>query len=372
MKTLSLLCVILSTSYAAFGDGENLLAPLRLYSPPNGPLPVILALRGFDRVPDDGFQLLLLDGEGDVLDVSEGMIPGRFDLLERLPKIIDLTFAARVQVIFDGQALGPPLVVQPLRTPKKVRSTRATRSDGTSRYTRIIGFDNEVLDDADLELFEQLKEQDDWEKTEPAITSGFRMYVDRDVLFETDHGPIRIALAPEHAPNTAWNFRHLVEGGFYDGTIVHRVVHFDRNGDRFVVQGGDPSATGEGSAGWDLPMERSELAHDLGVLSMARADNPHSAGSQWFICLGREGTARLDTQYVAFGWVTEGAKPIATMADSEIADAATGRPVSPPIIVHASLIPAPPFTPGDARIDLRIQHWWNETPGEDTPSRRDR
>ena len=370
MKILSLFLALLFASCTACGD--DLLAPLRLYSPPSGPLPVVLALRGFDAVPDEGFQLLLLDHEGDVIDATEGMVPGQFDLLERLPAVHDLTHAARVQVIFDGMAIGTPLVVQPLRTPAKVRTARATRPDGGSVYTRVIGFDDEVLDDADLELFDQLKNQDDWEKTEPAITSGFRMYVDRDVLFETDHGPIRMALAPEHAPNTTWNFRHLVEGGFYDGTVVHRVVHFDRNGNRFVVQGGDPSATGEGSAGWDVPMEKSDLAHDLGVVSMARADNPHSAGSQWFICLGREGTARLDGQYVAFGWVTDGAKPISTMADSEIADAATGRPVSPPLIVHASLVPAPPFTPGDARIDARIQSWWSETAGEGLPERRDR
>ena len=350
---------------------EDLLTSMRLYSPASGPLPVVLALRGFESVPTNGFQLLLLDGEGGVIDSTESLVPGRFNLLEKLPAISDLHTAARVQVIVEGRAIGTPLVVQPLRTPTKVRTTWSIRPNSTAGYTRVIGFNDEVLLEEDGELLEQLKERDDWDKTEEAMTSGFRMYVDREVLFETDHGPIRMSLAPEHAPNTAWNFHHLVEGGFYDETIVHRVVHFDRNGNRFVIQGGDPSGTGEGSAGWDLPMERSDLAHDLGVVSMARADSPHSAGSQWFICLGREGTARLDGQYVAFGWVTEGAKPIALMADSEIADASTGRPVTPPVVLHAHLIPAPPQIPGAPRSEQRIKTWWTEK-SQVTPVRRDR
>lgn len=350
---------------------EDLLQPRTLYSGPDGPISIVLSLRGRSDIPEGGFQLLLLDGEGVVLDATEAMVPGRFDLLEVLPAVASLTRAARVQVIDGGEAVGTPLVVEPLRTPVKVRSVRDVRPDGKSGYTRVIGFDDEVLKEEDAERFNALKDAEEWDATEPAITSGFRTYADRDVVLHTDHGKVRIALAPEFAPNTAWNFRHLVEGGFYNATTVHRVVHFDRNGNRFVIQGGDPSRTGDGSAGWDLPMERSRLAHDLGVISMARADSPHSAGSQFFICLGREGTARLDGQYVAFGWATSGEKPIARMADVEIADAATGRPVRPPLIERAELVQAPPHDPGVPRRDARIARWWTpET--NDAPSRRDR
>ncbi len=113
----------------------------------------------------------------------------------------------------------------------------------------------------------------------PSTTSGC----------ETNLGEIVIGLRPDEAPNTAWNFRELVDGGFYDGTIFHRVVPQSRDGDPFVIQGGDPSQSGEGGPGYWLPLEPSGLAHDFGVISMARADDPDSAGSQFFICLSARG-----------------------------------------------------------------------------------
>jgi peptidyl-prolyl cis-trans isomerase B (cyclophilin B) len=204
------------------------------------------------------------------------------------------------------------------------------------------------------------------------VLTGFRVYPDRDVLVETGFGPIRVALAPEAAPNTAWNFRHLAENGFYDDTTFHRVVHFDRTGRRFVIQGGDPSGSGNGSAGWDLPMERSSLQHDLGVISMARADHPDSAGSQFFFCLGRPGTARLDGQYCAFGYAVEGDKAIADIADVEIDDVAAGRPTEPPVITRMTLVPAPPQTPGDDRADRRIQSWWTPEVVDEPETRQPR
>jgi peptidyl-prolyl cis-trans isomerase B (cyclophilin B) len=275
-----------------------------------------------------------------------------------------------VQVVADGEPVGTPLVIQPLIGRRPVRTVRDVRPDGTTGYTRIIGHGDTLLDptrESDRLALEEMRNAPDWNPGEPVVTSGFRVYPDRDVVMETDFGEIRIDLAPEAAPNTAWNFRHLAEHGFYDDTLVHRVVHYDRTGRRFVIQGGDPSGTGDGGPGWDLPMEPSSLPHDLGVISMARADHPDSAGSQWFIALSREGTARLDGQYCAFGWATTGAEAIARIADIEIADVETGRPTHPPRVARMRLVPAEPLQPGISRESSRIDHWWRppiETPTE--------
>ena len=355
-------------------DGDPL-RPNTLYNRVGRPIPVVLSLRGRTEVPEDGFDLVLLAPDGTVLDSAIGGAAGEFDLLKALPAVADLTTTARVQVIADGIATGSPLVIQPMigRTP--VRTTRAYRPGTTDRYTRIIGFGEELFDPDDVSdaaVLERAKADPDWDPGEPPVLTGFRIYPDRDVRVDTNLGPIRVALAPEAAPNTAWNFRHLAENGFYDDTTFHRVVHFDRTGRRFVIQGGDPSGTGNGSAGWDLPMERSTLQHDLGVISMARADHPDSAGSQFFFCLGREGTARLDGQYCAFGYAVEGDKAIADIADVEIDDVAAGRPTEPPVITRMTLVPAPPQTPGDDRADRRIQSWWTPEVVDEPDTRKPR
>jgi cyclophilin family peptidyl-prolyl cis-trans isomerase len=360
---------------APAGVEEDSLRPNMLYNRVGRPIPVVLSLRGRTDVPEDGFDLVLLAADGTVLDSAIGGDPGEFDLLEALPAIADLTATARVQVIADGVATGSPLVIQPMigRTP--VRTTRDYRPGTTDPYTRIIGFGEDLLDPDDLSdaaALERAKAAPDWDPGEPPVLTGFRVYPDRDVLVETGFGPIRVALAPEAAPNTAWNFRHLAENGFYDDTTFHRVVHFDRTGRRFVIQGGDPSGTGNGSAGWDLPMERSSLQHDLGIISMARADHPDSAGSQFFFCLGRPGTARLDGQYCAFGYAVEGDEAIAGIADVEIEDVAAGRPAEPPVITRMTLVPAPPQTPGDDRADRRIQSWWTPEVVDESETRRPR
>jgi peptidyl-prolyl cis-trans isomerase B (cyclophilin B) len=101
-------------------------------------------------------------------------------------------------------------------------------------------------------------------------------------------------------------------------------------------------------------MEPSGLRHDFGVISMARADHPDSAGSQFFICLSRAGTARLDGQYCAFGYAVEGAETIRAVAAVELADVAAGRPVDPPVVFTAELVPSPPRMPGVGRPDRPV------------------
>lgn len=111
-------------------------------------------------------------------------------------------------------------------------------------------------------------------------------------------------LYPDVAPKTVENFIQLVESGFYDGTIFHRVIP------GFMIQGGDPTGTGRGGPGHSIKGEFSangfenNLKHDRGVLSMARSMDPDSAGSQFFIMV--EASPHLDGQYAAFGCIKEG------------------------------------------------------------------
>lgn len=123
------------------------------------------------------------------------------------------------------------------------------------------------------------------------------------VTFETTRGTIKAELYPDIAPNTVNNFVSLIQQGFYDGTIFHRVIP------GFMIQGGDPEGTGMGGPGYGIKGEfsangfQNDLKHTTGVLSMARSMRPNSAGSQFFIMVAD--APHLDGQYAAFGRITE-------------------------------------------------------------------
>ncbi len=136
------------------------------------------------------------------------------------------------------------------------------------------------------------------------------------VTFEMENGDIMKAeLYPEIAPNTVKNFISLVNKGFYDGLIFHRVIR------GFMIQGGCPDGTGMGGPGYTIRGEfaqngfQNDLAHDPGVLSMARAMHPDSAGSQFFIM--HEKSPHLDGAYAAFGKITEGMDTVNRIAETE-------------------------------------------------------
>lgn len=128
-------------------------------------------------------------------------------------------------------------------------------------------------------------------------------------------GVIKAELYPEIAPNTVNNFISLVKKGFYNGLIFHRVI----NG--FMIQGGCPDGNGMGGPGYGIKGEFSqngfanELRHDPGVLSMARAMHPNSAGSQFFIM--HKSAPHLDGAYAAFGKVTEGMDVVNQIAETD-------------------------------------------------------
>ena len=131
----------------------------------------------------------------------------------------------------------------------------------------------------------------------------------------TNGDVMKAELYPEIAPNTVNNFISLVKKGFYDGLIFHRVI----NG--FMIQGGCPDGTGMGGPGYNIRGEFSQngfnnpLKHEAGVLSMARAMHPDSAGSQFFIM--HKPAPHLDGSYAAFGKITEGMDVVNKIAETD-------------------------------------------------------
>ena len=110
-----------------------------------------------------------------------------------------------------------------------------------------------------------------------------KMYI---ATIDTDAGTMVAELYPKIAPQTVNSFVFLAREGFYDGIIFHRVIP------GFMIQGGDPTGTGTGGPGYNVPAEFNETKHDRGVLSMARSQDPNSAGSQFFVMHARSGRRR--------------------------------------------------------------------------------
>ncbi len=153
------------------------------------------------------------------------------------------------------------------------------------------------------------------------------------VTFETTAGTITAELYPEIAPNTVNNFISLINKGFYDGLIFHRVIK------GFMIQGGDPDGVGTGGPGYSIKGEfaingvENNLKHTAGVLSMARSIMPDSAGSQFFIM--HKDAPHLDGQYAAFGKVTDGMDTVNAIAETETdySDA----PLEPQMIIKVTV-----------------------------------
>ncbi len=142
-----------------------------------------------------------------------------------------------------------------------------------------------------------------------------------------DYGTIQIELYPKYAPNTVANFVNLIEDGFYDGNNFHRLVP------GFILQGGDPDGNGYGGPGYAIRGEfiengysKNTLSHTEGIISMARATDPNSAGSQFFIVLSDNAKYSLDNKYAGFGKVTEGMEIIKKIEETEeVADQESGK-----------------------------------------------
>jgi len=157
-------------------------------------------------------------------------------------------------------------------------------------------------------------------------------------VIKTSEGEMVVEFWPEVAPKTVENFKKLAREGFYDGTAFHRVIK------GFMIQGGDPltkdesqqNRWGTGGPGYKVKAEFNEKSHARGVLSMARSQDPNSAGSQFFIC---HGDAKfLDRQYTAFGQLIKGEDVLDKIATTRTTS--PDRPVTRVNLESVKIVPA--------------------------------
>ena len=155
---------------------------------------------------------------------------------------------------------------------------------------------------------------------------------------KTTEGEMVAEFWPDVAPNTVENFKKLAKSGFYDGTAFHRVIK------GFMIQGGDPltkdesnqARWGTGDPGYKIKAEFNKKSHERGVLSMARSQDPDSAGSQFFICHGAP--RQLDGQYTAFGKLIKGDDVLEKIATTQTTT--PDRPVKRMNIESIKIVPA--------------------------------
>lgn len=180
----------------------------------------------------------------------------------------------------------------------------------------------------------------DFQKDDDNEYAGVQAWVDKDLLVQTSLGNMRFRMRPDCAPNTVRNIMDLAKGGYYRDVIFHRVVALAR-GLPFVIQGGDPAGSGSGGPGFNYALEDSPLPHDFGVISIARSTDPNTNGSQFFVCLSKEGTSRLDHKYASFGQLLEGADVVKKIAAVPVGK--DDRPNDPPVIKDVVLVDAAPY-----------------------------
>ena len=168
---------------------------------------------------------------------------------------------------------------------------------------------------------------------------------DKEVaVLKTSQGEMVVEFWPDVAPKTVANFIKLAKSGFYDGTAFHRIIQ------GFMIQGGDPLTKdpskdahwGTGGADERVKAEFSERHHELGVISMARAQDPDSASCQFFICLGP--TPQLDGKYTAFGKLLKGEDVLRKLGDTPVGPTPDGRensrPASRVALESVKIVPA--------------------------------
>jgi len=152
-------------------------------------------------------------------------------------------------------------------------------------------------------------------------------------VLDTSVGSMTLEFFPDKAPGHVKNFLDLAEKGFYDGTVFHRTIP------GFMIQGGCPQGTGTGGPGYQIKAEFNDVHHARGIVSMARAQDPDSAGSQFFICHGDAGF--LDRQYTAFGNLIEGEETLDKIATAPTKPGGEGSsPVQPVELVRVTVIRA--------------------------------
>jgi peptidyl-prolyl cis-trans isomerase B (cyclophilin B) len=222
---------------------------------------------------------------------------------------------------------------------KKEDATPASSTTTSSGSAAQASTDPKSADGFDSSLVDSQRETPEAEATANITSADDRKPKDGEevAVLETGMGKIILMFFPDKAPNHVKNFKTLVTKGFYNGTKFHRTVP------GFMIQGGDPNTKkdnrdlwGTGGPGYQVKAEFNNIHHAKGILSMARSQDPDSAGSQFFIMVGD--APFLDTQYTAFGKVVKGQD----VADKIVSQPTEGEmAVKPVAIKKASIVKWP-------------------------------
>ncbi len=305
---------VLTVLLAASSTAQAQLTPDRLYYGFGRTIPMTVAVPA-DAQGEVEIALLAPPDASEVERASAAA--GKVDLAALFPTLWSTTEPRTLyaQLIVGDVKIGPAVVLQPLLTPLEPQ---------------------------------KLGQKVAFAPNPNRVYSGIRAWTDRHIVFDTSAGELEVRLRPDQAPNTCWTIIGLVEGGFYTDIAVHRIIPRNRLGHPFVVQFGDPTSTGSGTAGFYFDLEPSELQHGFGVLGVARnPEKPNSNSCQLFFGLSREGTAFLDHDYIAFGELVRGASALITLERTPLADFQRGKPKDPPPLVkRAWTVPAPPYGEG--------------------------
>jgi peptidyl-prolyl cis-trans isomerase B (cyclophilin B) len=212
------------------------------------------------------------------------------------------------------------------------------------------GSEEEAKEEAKEEVKKEVKPEAVKEKmaakeTEKKAAAEETAEVDEVAILETSHGTIVLEFFPDLAPGHVENFKKLARKGFYDGTTFHRIIK------RFMIQGGDPLSKddnpdndGTGDPGYRIKAEFSDRKHLKGTLSMARGQDPNSAGCQFFICLDAQ--PFLDGKYTVFGQVLEGIEVVDAIGNVEVKANRFDEksvPVEPVITKKVTILPREKF-----------------------------
>jgi peptidyl-prolyl cis-trans isomerase B (cyclophilin B) len=153
------------------------------------------------------------------------------------------------------------------------------------------------------------------------------------LVLDTNQGKITLDMLPDVAPGHVKNLLGLAKIGFYDNLTFHRIIS------GFMIQGGCPEGTGTGGPGYTIKAEFNATPHEPGVVSMARTNDPNSAGSQFFICLER--VPHLDRQYTAFGKTADAASLAVVKKIGAVPTGSQDRPTNPVVINKATVVATP-------------------------------
>lgn len=315
-----------------------------LTGPTEGPGHCSLAL----IQPDSGVELARAD-----------VSPGEFDALALFPLVVETPprRALLLQSFAAGVPDGSALWVIPLWTPARYESalTALVRSALRQRSTEPL---EDLLRSApgSIPVLErQIGEAPAAEGER--VFCGYRVIPDRRVRVRTSLGEMEFSLRYDAAPNHAAAFARLVEGGFYDGAPIHRLVAIGPSGGPVLVQMGDPTGTGLGGAGERIAHEASDLAPRRGILAMARVPtDPDSASGQLVIALSDAEAASITAAATAFGQLTRGGEVLDELArvpvgprDPSLPGSPRDRPLANLRIEKAWLVDAPAW----GAVDLR-------------------